>query len=83
MRQAMGPRRTRRLSRLCSTEIQRAIVRGGSHWARFRTPGDRHGLVQTVAPYEVRWDETDEHWTSCPGRRDYNGWLEKQEAPGG
>jgi hypothetical protein len=79
----MGPRRTRRLSGLCGTEIQRAIVRGGSHWARFRTPGDRHGLVQTVHPYEVRWDDVSEHWSSCPGHDDYDGWMEKQEALNG
>lgn len=64
----MGDKGTRRLSRNSGVDIQRALVRGGSHWALFRTPDDRHGMVQTVPPYEVSWlDGPDPHWTSCPG----------------
>jgi len=73
----MGAKRTRRLARMAGVDIQRALVRGGSHWALFRTPDDRHGVVQTVPPYEVAWTRDDDpHWTSCPGQRDYDGWLE-------
>jgi hypothetical protein len=68
-RQAVGEKRTRQVSRLSGVEIERILVRGGAnHWAYFRTPDDRHGMVQMVPPYAVHWQDPDGvlyHWSSC------------------